>query len=286
MRPEEVTEDWLIAANKRYRANGIEPALRPMKAIGDICDELNSSIVFGSPAERKISDWFRENTKPEAHVVGSLFTGAFFFDACFWEVRIALGFGVFHLNPLDALIEMPPPILSDLEINTNDLKSYFLYWADCMDYGYGIAEITQLSHRAHSFIGNGHKELLGCYLQLNTSCPNSKAILAARMVCEIFTKSLLIQEKGYMDKDLKRVGHGLVTAAQEAFQAVALPAFELLEKQAYIFPDVSERYDGGEIPLPQLWEAISVAQAVASAVIRQYSGRDIRSQVTSSKPFI
>jgi len=286
MNPDDITDDWLRSANERYRASDIPPVRRPFQALSDLSRERNSTIRFPSPAAKKIFDWFKAHTKPGSHAVGAMYTGAFYFDACFWPVRVPMGYGQCHLNALDALETMPLVLKQELQSKSNDIWAYVLYWADCVDYAYGLNDIQKsnaLNPRAQAFLQNADNELVGTIAQLTVDRPVSKAILSARMACEIFIKVLLVQEKGLTDQELKKLSHRISDLAKEAFAEVPLKEFQIVDQLSHLFPDVSERYDGKEKPLSAVWEALCVAQTAASAVIRHYSGRDIRSQVIGSK---
>lgn len=279
-------EKWLVSANARYRSEEIPHKHRPFKAMSDFTRELKCSLALGSPICNTIFEWFRKNSPPRAHEMGSLFTGAFYFDACFWPLFIPYGYGTFTLNPLDCLETMPEAVKEQLIISNKDMGLLTLYWADCLDYGYGFDDIQKLkpiTERALLFIDNGHRELIGAIAQLATERPNTKAILSLRLAIEIFLKALLIQERNLTDKDLKKLNHSLSTVACECFNQTQIPEFKIVASTVDTFPEVSERYDGQERTLSEVWHAILVAQTAATAVVRKYSDRDVRHQMFSNE---
>lgn len=157
-----------------------------------------------------------------------------------------------------------------------------LHWADCYDYAFGIDDIKQggkLNSKALKFVQNADKELAGAIAQLITPRPNPRAILALRMSIEIFLKALLIQEQNLSDQHLKRLSHKLEDIAGECFSATCRTEFSDIAKAVIGFPEVSERYDGQEKCLQEVWRAMLIAQATATAVIRKYTARDIRSEI-------
>ena len=99
------------------------------------------------------------------------------------------------------------------------------------------------------------------------------------MSIEIFLKALLIQERNLSDQQLKKLSHNLEDIANECFLATNRKEFNEIAKAVVGFPEVSERYDGQEKSLQEVWRAMIVAQTTAAAVIRHYSDRDIRSQI-------
>ncbi|TFG59978.1 MAG: hypothetical protein E4H32_09300 [Nitrospirales bacterium] len=277
-------ENWLNSTNARYRADELPPRHRPFRALSDFSREFSCSISLDSPIAKAIFDWFYKHSQPGSHAVGALFTGAFYFDACFWPLYIPIGYGTFSLNALECLETMPQPIKEHVGQSHQDLWDLARYWADCCDYAYGIDDISKqgkLNGKALAFIQNGNRELAGAIAQLVSPRPNAKAILALRMACEIFLKTLLIQERNLTDQHLKKLSHKIEDIAAECFAITRAPEFDAVAKTKGAFPAVSDRYDGVERKLSEVWNALCVTQIAATAVIRQYSDRDMRSQLFS-----
>ncbi len=275
-------ETWLQAANERYRCAEMPPRQRPFQAMNDYTREFNCSVAFGSPTATIVFDWFYAHTKLGSHAVGALFTGAFYFDACFWPLSIPIGYGTFSLNALESLETMQQPLREQLEESRNDMCRLATYWADCCDYAYGMSDLRQLStldQRAMTFLENGDKELVGAIAQLVSQRPNDKAILALRMTTEIFLKALLIQENGLTDNQLKKLSHRLEDVAKQCFLATKLSEFQAVAKASKVFPEVSDRYTGTDTKLSDVWLALCVAQTAATTVTRRYTERDMRPQL-------
>jgi hypothetical protein len=262
----------------------LPPRHRPFRALSDFSRAFKCSISLDSPLAQSIFDWFYKHSQPGAHAVGALFTGAFYYDACFWPLYIPIGYGTFSLNALNCLETMPPPIKEHISQSREDLWGLALYCADCCDYAYGIDDINKqgkLNAKALAFIQNGGQELAGAIAQLVSPRPNAKAILALRMACEIFLKTLLIQERNLTDKQLRKLSHEIEDIAAECFAITHAPEFDAVAKNGGAFPDVSDRYEGVERKLSEVWNALCVTQIAATAVIRQYTDRDMRSQLFS-----
>lgn len=250
--------------------------------MSDYTREFKCAVVFDSPLAKTVFNWFYENTKSGSHAVGPLFTGAFYFDTCFWPLFIPLGYGTFSLNALECLESMPKALRDEVERSRADIWALALYWTDCCDYAYGVDDIKKegkLNERALIFIENGHKELVGAIAQLNCSPPNPKAILAFRMATEIFLKALLIQERNLSDQDLRKLSHRIQDIADECFNVTGNQEFRAISQVANVFPDVSSRYTGEDRKLSEVWRAACVAQAAATTVTRRYTDRDMRPQL-------
>jgi hypothetical protein len=275
-------ETWLTLVNARYRQEEIPPGNRPWRALSDFSKEFKCSVLLDSPISTSIFDWFAANSKPGSQAVGSLFTGSFYFDACFWPLKIPMAWGTVALNPLDYLEAMPQTLKDQIMTSNNDYLSLNLYWMNCCDYAYGIDEILKIkniSSTALTFIENGNRELIGAIAQLLIPHPNTKAILALRMASEIFMKALLIQENNLTDQQLKKnFSHKIEDIANKCFLITRSIDFQTVSKNVNIFPDVSDRYHGNESPLSDVWKAVCVTQIAVTAVTRWYSNRDMRSQ--------
>jgi len=279
-------EDWLNSTNARYRADEIPLRQRPFRALSDFQREFKWLFMLDSPIAKSILDWFDKHSAPGSHAIGSMFTGAFYFDLYFWPLHIPIGFGTFSINALDCLETMPEAVKEHLAKNQKDSSNLALYWVDCCDYAYGLDELqktNKLGSKALTFLNNGDRELHGAVAQLLSSKPNTKAILSLRMACEIFLKALLVQEKNLTDKQLKGLSHKIKDIAADCHFATGVPEFDTVATSASVFPDVSERYDGDERKLSEVWNALCITQVAATAVVRYYIDRDMRSQVFPSK---
>ena len=272
-------EEWLISKNAQYRAEEIPPSNRPFKALGDYSREFNCVFSFDSVIAKIIVDWFYKCSTPESRYIGSVFTAAFYFDACFWPLEIFLGFGQFSINPLDCLDTMPEELKIDISKNPQSFNNLAFYWADCFDYAYGFDEIQEcgkLNSTTLSFLKNADLELRGAVAQLILPTPNTKAILSLRMACEIFLKALLVQERNSTTLELQKFGHNIKNIAEACYSATNVAEFNLVANGADVFPNVSERYDGNEKSLAQIWRALCIAQIAATTVVRYYTDRDVR----------
>jgi hypothetical protein len=280
---DEICEAWLNDANRRYRREAVPPKRRPFDALLDYTREKNGALSINSPAASRVFEWFKQRSVPEAHYMGPLFTGSFFYDAYFWPTSIGIGFGKFKLDAFEALGTMPRPLKLELANDPEDLRIYLLYWADCVDYAYGFADIRKSncnSPRAFAFLTNADKELRGAIAQANQPRPNPRAAMGARMAIEIFFKTLLVAKADFNDSRLKKLGHDLVGICS-AVQQNACDSTEvgIVRNLVHTLPEISDRYIGGDLDLPAVGSSLSLCQVAATAVIRQLTGRDIRPQL-------
>jgi len=279
---EEQLIKWLAQKNENYRQNDIPPKRRPFLALSDLSKEFRISLSFDSKLAKGIFNWFTANTQPGSHAMGSLFTGVFYFDACFWPVFIPIGYGRFKLNALASLETMPEQMKSQLQQNQKEIEIYCCYWIDCVDFAYGLDDLRKdqkIPILGKSFLENGEREIESVISQLSFERPNSKAILSARMAVEIFLKSLLVVKGNKNEADLRGIGHDISEAMNQCFTLTSAKEFAALKSMLGIFPDVSARYTGNEFPMRTVWEAYCIAQATATMVVRILSGRDSRPKI-------
>ena len=251
--------------------------------VTDLSNEFKITIYFGSKLANQVFEWFEKMTQAGSHAIGTLFTGVYFFDACFWPVSIPVGYGMMKMNALDALETMPKILKEQLQNDVDELWSYALYFVDCFDFTLGSEDIhgdVNILALGKTFLENGEREIRGIVSQLLSARPNSKAILNARMAVEIYLKSLLIIKSGKSEQDLKNeFGHNLTKAINACYTLTSAKEFDVLCPMLNIFPDVAARYTGSEEPIWKVWEAYSIAQAIAAMVVRILSGRDTRPQL-------
>lgn len=279
---QKLIESWLISKNAQYRSEEIPPSARPFKALSDYSREFKCVFSFDSLIAKTIVNWFHKHSKPESHYIGSMFTGAFYFDVCFWPLDIFIGFGQIVINPLDCLESMPEELKADISNSPQNLSNLTCYWADCFDYAYGIEEILQenkLNPKALSFLKNADLELRGAVAQLIPTTPNAKAILSLRMACEIFLKALLVQQKNFTNLELQKLSHKIKDIADTCYSTTNVAEFKLVASATDVFPNVSERYDGNEKSLSEIWRALYITQIAATAVVRYYTDRNMRAQL-------
>jgi hypothetical protein len=279
----EIPDVWLNEANRRYRRASLPPKRRPFEALLDYTREKNGAISFRSRAATRVFNWFKERSAPEAHYLGPLFTGSYFYDGYFWPVTIGIGWGQFKLDALDALQTMPQPLKQELVKDDQELRVYLLYFADCVDYAYGLDDILRsktLPPRALLFLTNADKELRGAIAQTNGAQPNPRAALSARMAMEIFLKTLLVANRDASDSESRKLGHDLIRICQVVQQSgTGAHEIETIKGLVHTLPPVSDRYTGEDVDLRSVGNALSLCQMCATTVIRQFTDRDIRPQL-------
>jgi hypothetical protein len=274
MNADEIDEEWLTRTNERFRAMNLPPKQRPFKALQELALSRGLQITLNSPAAEKIFQWFLANTQPGAHAIGPLYTGVFFYDACFWPVTIPIFYGRVRLDAFKALETMPDAIKGAIKGDPRACHVLAEHWRNCLEFALGfdvLRKSSRLDPKAHAFLRNGEAELTGAMAQLLELRPNLKAILMLRQACEIFLKVLLIQEKNLSDDALKKLGHDIRRLAQACMAAVGGAEFQAVDQCATVFPPVAARYDGTPASPSQVFDAVALTQMVAAAVVSRYA---------------
>lgn len=284
---ENPSDEWLDRINREFRAQNVDVRHRPVFALDRYCKDFGvQSLMFNSPQAKRIFDWFCKNTKPESHHAGSLFTGVFYYDACFWAVDIPIDYGRFQIEAPDCLRGMSSRLKQDMMSIAKDASNYLLFWVDCLDYAFGFEDMnknTTLNSFGAALLQNGDKELRAAVSQLLEHRPNSKAAMSSRMAVELFLKGFLALRAGLTEPLVKSFSHDL-KALIERCRSVT-PQHDLLkiEQELSVFPEVHKRYTGGDESNQTIWAAYRVAQYTATSTIRSFTNRDTRPQF-QSKP--
>lgn len=280
-------ESWLNALNVEFRAQNIDVRQRPFLALDRYCKDFHAkALAFNSQPATTIFDWFVANTKAEAHQVGSLFKGVYYYDSCFWQVDIFIGYGKIELDATESLQSMSAAMKAEMMSTPSDAWTYVLTWADSVDYGYGFDDMqTTLSNNryAQSLLANGDRELRAAIAQLLEHRPNAKAAMSCRMAVEIFIKAFLVLKVGLSEPEIKAFSHNLSKLLTKVRSIEPTSELLSIEPELNAFPKVSDRYTGEDISPVILWNAYSIALHVAAVVARSFTDRDIKSSVLSQR---
>ncbi len=285
-----VLDEWLTNLNRDFRTQGVDVGQRPFLALKKYCQDFKIyHLAFNSDTANAIFDWFYSNTKREAHHIGSLFTGAFYYDTCFWPVDIFVGYGTgTHLESLPSLQSMPDPIKAEMMAVPRDAWSYTIAWAHSLDYAYGLDDMRKTlpaeSRYALSLLENADRELRAATAQLFEPRPNSKAAISCRMATEIFLKAFLVLkgkmiEEELIDKYLRKIGHGLKNSLDKVRELCPEHQLLTVESAISVFPATKDRYTGQELSSSTLWEAYCITMYVASAVTRSFTDRNVLTKI-------
>ncbi len=283
---ENIPGDWLEQINRRLSDAGVPYKQRPWHAMRAWSLERNIGVRFPSPTSEHIFGWFYRNSPAEAHHIGSLFTGLFYFDVYFWPVDIPIAYGKVKLDPFVSIRAMPDLVKARLRNDKIAHLGYLGLWADCVDYGFGRDDLrgnSAITGFAASLFKAANEQLEATISVLRETRPNSKAMEFGRMATEMFLKSFLAAHVGLTEQEAKkRINHDLELALKECL--AARPASELFQLQVRLsqFPDVNARYAGATYSHDQLWSAYGTAQFVGSAVMRSLTDRNMRRTLESA----
>lgn len=281
------SEDWLKKLNLEYRAANVHPRARPFQALGRYAHDFNvKSVEFSSPEASKIFEWFVANTKEDAHKIGSMFVGAYYFDSCFWPSEVPIAFGRIELDPGISLRTMPEAVRQDVLTTHENAWEFAIFWANSFDYAYGLDDIFKLTPKSKllglSLLANADRELRAATSQLLEHHPNPKAAMSSRMAVEIFMKAFLVLKDDIQEPAVRAFNHHL----DKLLRAIrkTSPQCEILkiEEHIHVFPEIADRYVGDDIENSKLWASYSLALHVGSVVAREFSDRNLLARVLAS----
>ena len=282
MSASKIPEEWLERFNRKLSEKGIPHARRPFDAISEWTKEHHCSITLDSPTAKFVFQWFEAHSPTGSHAIGSLFDGAFYFDAYFWKISVPVGFGTFQLNALDSIENFPDFLRNQLAADRWQLTNYVSLWVDVTDYGYGIHDLRggKLSGFAGQLASSADRELRATVrLLTELRRTNPKAIEAARMATEMFLKAYLAVHTGLDELQAKRISHDIRKAVERCKRVKGLLDFEEIAKRIGVFPAIDSRYESKVYDDVQLWQAYCVAQFTAATFVRSLTDRDTRPQI-------
>jgi SseB protein N-terminal domain len=165
---EEVTPEWLSNLNDQFSKHDVPHSQRTWRAMAEWSKRNHTSLAYDSWRCEFITTWFAGHIKPAADHIGLLAKAAYFYDATFWPVEVPIILGQPEGNPLD-LLAMPASVRMRLLADRNELYLYLKFWADCVDYYYGISDVRDpstlnnpLLHGCFSLVANNSRPL-HCY---------------------------------------------------------------------------------------------------------------------------
>lgn len=286
------TEDWLNKINAEFSEENIPHVQRPFEALRRYSIEFRSSIAFGSSEANSIFEWFKTNTKSDAHYIGSIFSSTYFYDGEFWELEIPVFFfGTVNLDPYNSLSNMPAPIMERLKGHSEKSIEYVRHWADCFDFGLGFDEISKiqgLNSFGKDFLNAGYEELSSAASLLQKTQVNPRAVMDARMTVEMFFKAYAGLKNLLTEKEAMKISHHLDKGLDKVIDISGYKYLNFLKPRLSIYPDISDRYKAQTMSKPELWQAFQLAQMIGALVMRQFSEydalSDIEQAISPNKP--
>lgn len=276
----EPTNEWLEQINEELSKRDVPHKQRPWEAWMEWSKYAGVSSSLGDDDVKKIFDWFKKNTKAGSQYFGPMYMGSLYYDSCFWPIFIPVVFGEVQLDAAKSLRTMPDSIRSRLSRDREAFIHYVLLWADCVDYGFGIEEVTKdnsLGGFAQELFRSGNQQLSATVTLLHEEIPNPKAIESARMATEMFLKAYLAAKIGLTDdKARKSIGHDLEEALNKCLAIDNQSELQAIRLDLNCFPEVGDRYKGADKTPGELWHGYQIAQFTGTTVVRAFTDRDVR----------
>lgn len=280
-----VSIEWLKKINQEFRDADIEPQKRPLEALRRYSIEFKTSVILSSSIAAEIFDYFESHSKPGAHHIGSLYESIYFFDADFWTVSIPISFGTVLLDAVESLQDMPETLKQDLISTPKTAWDFILFWADCLDYGMGISDLSKcnnLDPYGYQLLMAADQELRSAVSQLKENRPDSRVLLTCRMATEIFLKAYIALKIGLTEKEAKYLNHDLKKTFDRFLATSGYSELANLRDKLDIFPAIHDRYSELSYPLASLWNGFALAQSIGAVIVREMTGRNTTAQILSS----
>ena len=274
---EEATPEWLTALNEQFARDQVSPDQRTWRAMSEWSVRNRASLSLDSPRARRIEEWFTANIKPGADHIGLMGRAAYYYDVSFWPIEIPLILGQPETNPCDTL-EMPSSVRLRLINDRNELYMFLKFWADTIDFYYGLSDLRDPSALAHGLLRDlvfaSREQLNTAALLLLEHRPNSKAAEAAALALEMILKAFLVWKCSLDEAATVAYRHNLRKLLKAAIEAEAPSKFRFLESKLPLFPNINDRYSVTSRPLNDLWATYYAAQTAGGVLLRCLTDRD------------
>jgi hypothetical protein len=283
----ELTERWLEEINEEFRKNDIPPRQRPWLAWGKWAKYTGMPIALNDDVVKTIFAWFEKNTKAGSQHMGSLYTGAYYYDSCLWPVFIPISYGTVKLDARDALKTMPESVVERLFSDRNKVLEYVSVWADCVDYAFGLDNLKKtggFGRFAQELLNSGDQQMRATVALLLQDRPSPKVTESARMSTEMFLKAFLAVKAGLTEQEAKnQIRHNIEEALNRCLAFDTKSELRDIQPHLNVFPDIGDRYKGSDKPPRELWRAYAIAQCAGTTVARTLSGRDMRKTIRANE---
>ncbi len=274
----DVTTAWIRATDEELARREIPARRRPWSAWSEWSKKNGPSSLSG-PAAQLIFKWYEENYTRDAFIVGSLFTGALYFDQGIWPVEVPLVYGRCRLDVNGMVASMPSIVFERMAKDQSAFRTFAALAADCIDYGLGfddLANISLASSLATNMLVSADKELRSAVVLLLSNRPNQKVAESARLATEMFLKGFLAHYTGLDERGARNIGHNLHKALDESLAHDPSSDLRVLSGLLGRLPAIAERYRVAKRSIGELWSAYSLAQIAGTALVRSLSDRDCR----------
>jgi hypothetical protein len=184
------------------------------------------------------------------------------------------------INPGDSLYSMPLSIKDDIFSKPNTAWDYVITWATTHDYGWGYSEMSDgLDDSGIRLLKSGNDHLKSAISQLLGDSRTARVSDTSRMAVEIFMKSFIALKVGLTDAESRKYSHDLDKLVQRCKSLSKSVEWEMIENSLNTFPDIKDRYDSPKFDPVVSWISYFAALSVGCAITREFTTRDIRTQV-------
>jgi hypothetical protein len=273
------SDDWLSRVNSEMSAANVEHRQRAWRAWDLWLQESRQSLGFDHPTVKRIFDWFDERVKPGSQNLGPLFSGAFFYDAEFWPLKIPVFFGSVRINAFDSLIGMPVSTVRHLGQDESGRALLASTFEDSVDVGTGYDGCRGAAHHSDfclRLLAGGYQMLTGVPPLLLNGRPNAASLQSGRFAVEIYLKAFLAARDRLTESSAKNeYGHRLDDLVERCITVDGDAGFDRIKPELAVYPPVQSRYEGLDRPPVDIWRGYSVALSTAAIVNRVLIGTSL-----------
>jgi hypothetical protein len=265
---------------------GYEPFQRPLHACSHIADKFGISFTIGGENDKLVEavqfvyeGLYRKDDlfMPPMHI------GTVMFRDIFLPLKIPVIYGQVAVDPITSLHGVPENTIK--WIFQRDETAYTLadQWIDLIDFVYGLDDVSKLqtqSAHAIEFWQLAKQQLEGAAATLLGSIDKYTVIQNSIIAMELLLKGAL-SAQGERETSIKQYGHRMTDLVAKVCEV--LPDADHARLRLAIArtpPLVERRYQAKNYKRTEMGQIMMDAQYVAGEVLRQFSDRDMRADLT------
>lgn len=271
---------------------GVEPFQRPFHACRIIAERLSVILPHDDPLFKAVDQIYSELYRPADLFMPPMHIGAFMFRDVFFPLRIPIIiWGSPAINPVEFLTDVPEIQKRWLFTDQQTGLTFFDQVIDLMDFVYGLDDLEkmetlpqktiewwylakqQLEAAAATILGSFNK-----YAVIQNCCISTELLLKGALLAKGIDKDTLRNEK-------KGYGHkleNLVNRTGELLPNIDTATLLFLVQKEQLPNYVESRYEAMQVSRLDLGRFLMNAQFISGEILRQFSKRDFRSDLSTT----
>jgi HEPN domain-containing protein len=254
---------------------------REMEIWRRLAMKLGRTISNVDPICKDMMEIFHEMYNIKDVAIPPLAVGGFLYKGCLYKLYIGQVFGRVQIDLSTIIKDIPPLRLQQLFESPNDLNLYLHQVCDLFDFGQGLDDLGKSTdkHASTDLLQTGKSHLESAVKTALDGVDREAAMHNSFLAAELMMKGFLVQ-KGYTEKQLKKLSHDLEAIAAEVCSISARGTADQFQRAIRHLPkSVNERYEVSHYSNESTGKAIMSVQFLAGSVLRHLTGRNMQASL-------